>query len=285
MRIIVHLSDLHFGRVHKATMQPLVRQINALKPHLVVVSGDLTQRARTAQFVEARRFLESLPKPQIVVPGNHDVPAYNLYKRFVEPLKKYRQHITEDLLPTYVDKETAVFGLNSSRSFTTKYGKLRERDVAQVCEKLTQLSTKVTKIVVCHHPFDLPPKHGKRDLIRRARSAMRAFAECEVDIILSGHLHQSHTSHTAERYRIPGHSALIVQAGTAISNRYRGGALNSFNVLRLEHTKLVVQRFEWDVKSLCYTLAKAEEFTRSSEGWSPAKAASAKSEANVQRRD
>ena len=99
---------------------------------------------------------------------------------------------------------------------------------------------------------------------------MRAFAECGVHIILSGHLHLSYTTHTAERYRIPGHSAIILQAGTAISNRRRG-ELNSFNVLHLKAGKLAVERLTWDAKTSSYTLSKAEEFTRTSEGWAPAK--------------
>ncbi|HEV2233339.1 MAG TPA: metallophosphoesterase family protein [Terriglobia bacterium] len=273
MRTIVHLSDLHFGRVDHATTQPLVRQIKAIQPHLVVVSGDLTQRARKEQFQEAGRFLESLPKPQIVIPGNHDVPAYNLFKRFLTPLKRYRQYVTDELLPHYIDDELAVFGLNSTRSFTTQYGRLREKDIARVCEKLGQLPEGVTKIVACHHPFDLPLKHTQRDLIRSAESAMRAFADCCVDIILSGHLHRSHTSHAAQRYRIQGHKALIVQAGTAISNRRRSET-NSFNVLRIGDANLIVERLTWNVKDSSYTLSKAEEFTRTTEGWSPAKAKS-----------
>jgi len=270
MRTIIHLSDLHFGRVDPATTQPLIRQIKALQPHLIVVSGDLTQRARKDQFQEAGRFLESLPQPQIVIPGNHDVPAYNLFKRFLTPLKRYRRYVTDDLLPNYTDDEVAVFGLNSTRSLTTKHGRLREKDIAHVCEKFSQLPRAVTKIVACHHPFDLPAHHTQRDLIRSAESAMRAFAQCGVHIILSGHLHLSHTSHTAQRYRIEGYGALIIQAGTAISNRTRG-ELNSFNVLQIQAGKLAVERLTWNVKTSSYTLSKAEEFTRTVEGWSPTK--------------
>ena len=269
MRTIVHLSDLHFGRVDEGTAERLGRQIRELNPHLVAISGDLTQRARTRQFQAARRFLKSLPQPQIVVPGNHDVPAYNLFRRFLEPLRKYRLNIIDDLLPSYVDDEVAVFGLNSTLSLTTKHGKLRERDIARVCEKLSQLPEPVTRIVVCHHPFDLPPNHTQRDLIRSATSAMRAFAECRVDVILSGHLHLSHTSQTAERYHIPGYSALIVQAGTAISNRCRG-ELNSFNVLHLQAASVVVETLSWDQKAASYTPLRTEEFKRVSDGWVPA---------------
>lgn len=266
MRTIVHLSDLHFGRTAVATAEPLAQQIRALKPDLVVISGDLTQRARTGQFQEARRFLNSLPMPQIVVPGNHDVPAHNLFKRFFEPLEKYRQHIGDDLLPSYTDEELAVFGLNSTRSFTIKYGRLRRSDIVHVCGELKQLSETVTKVVVCHHPFDLPPKHGRRNLIGNAMTAMRAFARCRVDIILSGHLHVSRTSGTAERYHIPGYSALIIQAGTAISNRYRG-ELNSFNVLRLRPAELNVEKLVWNAKRLTYTRRGTEEFIKTSDGW------------------
>jgi 3',5'-cyclic AMP phosphodiesterase CpdA len=266
MRTIVHISDLHFGRVDQATTQPLHRQIQEIQPDLLVISGDLTQRARTRQFQEARAFLDALPKPQIVVPGNHDVPAYNLLKRFFEPLKRFRRYITEETMPSYLDEELAVFGLNSTLSFTTKYGRLRERDVAAVCEKLIQLPKNRMKIVVCHHPFDLPANHSPRDLIGRASSAMQAFAVCGVDLILSGHLHLSHTSLTADRYRIPGHSALIVQAGTAISNRGRG-EFNSFNVLKISGQKLTVERLTWDAAASSYRLLKTERFTRTATGW------------------
>jgi 3',5'-cyclic AMP phosphodiesterase CpdA len=266
MRTIVHLSDLHFGRVDESVVQPLVRQIVGLHPHLVAISGDLTQRARTWQFQAARQFLDSLPRPQIVVPGNHDVPAYNLFRRFLDPLRKYRLNITGDLLPGYVDDSFAVFGLNSTLSLTTKYGELRQSDIAVVCEKLHQLPEGITKVVVCHHPFDIPPDHTERDLIRSASGAMRAFAECGVDLILTGHLHLSHISRTAQRYRIPGYSALMVQAGTAISNRQRG-ELNSFNVLRLQGSSAAVETMGWDQNTSDYVLLRTEEFKKKSDGW------------------
>ena len=270
MRTIVHISDLHFGRVDPATTEPLLRQIQELQPNLVAISGDLTQRARTGQFQEAREFLDRLPNPQIVVPGNHDVPAYNLVKRFFDPLKKFHRYITPERLPSYVDDEIAVFGMNSTLSLTTKYGRLRERDIAAVCEKLLQLPKDRMKVVVCHHPFDLPPDHTTRDLISGAAGAMQSFAACGVDLILSGHLHLSHTSLTAQRYGIPGHSALIVQAGTATSNRGRG-EFNSFNVLKVDAAKLTVDRFTFDIAASRYTPLKTESFARTATGWSAEK--------------
>jgi 3',5'-cyclic AMP phosphodiesterase CpdA len=129
MRTIVHLSDLHFGRVDQALVEPLIETVNALAPDLVAVSGDLTQRARTAQFVEARAFLDALPAPRIVVPGHHDVPLYNPVARFLGGLLKYRRYISDDLAPFYRDREIAVLGLNTARSLTFKNGRINRKQL------------------------------------------------------------------------------------------------------------------------------------------------------------
>src|SRR5215204_973472 len=105
MRSILHLSDLHFGRVNPVLLEPLMTTVREVEPDVVAISGDLTQRARSHQFQQARAFLDALPTPQIVVPGNHDIPLHNLFARFVEPLTKYRRYITEDLQPVYDDEE------------------------------------------------------------------------------------------------------------------------------------------------------------------------------------
>ena len=107
MRTVVHLSDLHFGRVDPGMIEPLVTTVKALQPDLVAISGDLTQRAREREFREARTFLARLPSPQIVVPGNHDLPLHNVFKRFVDPLRLYRRCITDNLEPFYADEEIA----------------------------------------------------------------------------------------------------------------------------------------------------------------------------------
>jgi 3',5'-cyclic AMP phosphodiesterase CpdA len=103
MRTLVHLSDLHFGRVDEALLAPLIEQVNAIGPDIAVVSGDLTQRARSEQFKQARRFLDALPTPQIIVPGNHDIPLHNVFDRFARPLDKYRRFISNDPEPAYLD--------------------------------------------------------------------------------------------------------------------------------------------------------------------------------------
>src|SRR5258706_15051509 len=105
MRTLVHLSDIHFGRVDQAIINPLIQTICDLNPAVVAVSGDLTQRARAREFKDARAFLDALPRPQIVVPGNHDIPLHNVFLRFARPLDKYRRYISKDLSPSYADEE------------------------------------------------------------------------------------------------------------------------------------------------------------------------------------
>ncbi|MGZ5036673.1 MAG: metallophosphoesterase family protein [Usitatibacter sp.] len=269
MRTLVHLSDLHFGRVDEALLAPLRERIDRIAPHLVVVSGDLTQRARRRQFHAARAFLDTLPKPQVIVPGNHDVPLYNVWQRMISPLRRYRSIVTNELEPAYIDEEIAVVGVNTARSLTFKHGRINAKQVAAVTRRIRGLHESVAKIVVTHHPFDVPEGHDESDLVKNADSAMQELAKCGADILLAGHLHTTRTSHSAARYRIPGHSALIVQAGTATSVRGRGES-NSFNALHITRTDIRIERWQWDTGSRAFDLAGTERFLHSPEGWHPA---------------
>jgi 3',5'-cyclic AMP phosphodiesterase CpdA len=266
MRTLVHLSDLHFGRVDAGVVEPLIEAVREARPHVVAVSGDLTQRARAWQFREAREFLERLPAvPRVVVPGNHDVPLWNVFKRFLQPLDNFRRHITDDLEPFHADEEIAIMGVNTARSLTTKHGRINERQAARIRERLCPFSDGVTKIVVTHHPFDVPEGH-ESDLVGRAELAMEALAACGADVLLAGHLHVGHTGHTAKRYRVAGHSALVVQAGTAASTRLRG-EVNSFNVLRIRHPHVNVLRLAWNPDAKTFAPATSEHFRHTPDGW------------------
>src|SRR5471032_1577415 len=136
MRTIVHLSDLHFGRVDAALLAPLRALVERLEPDVVVVSGDLSQRARSSEFIAARHFLDTLPQPQIVVPGNHDVPLYNVFQRVLSPLGKYLSIVTSDLEPSYIDDEIAVVGVNTARSLTWKRGSIDRHQVDAAMNKI-----------------------------------------------------------------------------------------------------------------------------------------------------
>src|ERR1700687_1078726 len=212
MPTIAHLSDPHFGRIEPATVQALILTVTEARPDVVVVSGDFTQRAKEREFQEDRQFLRALPSPQIVVPGNHDVPFYNVIARALKPLRNYQRYITKDLEPFYSDDEIAIIGINTARSLTFKNGRVNRQQVARSCARLEACGENRTRVIVSHHPFDLPETHELHGLVGRAHMAMASFVLCRVDLILSGHLHISHTSESAPRYKIPGHSALVIHA-------------------------------------------------------------------------
>jgi 3',5'-cyclic AMP phosphodiesterase CpdA len=266
MKTILHLSDLHFGRTDPEVVAAVDAFATLLRPTLVVVSGDLTQRAKPDQFREARRFLDRLPRPQVIVPGNHDVPLFNLYQRFLQPLDKYQRFITTDMEPWYVDDEMAVAGVNTARSLTWKDGRINEDQMAALHAKLAPLPEHMTKIVVTHHPFDLPEGHADSQLVGRADKAMEVFRQAGADILLAGHLHVSHTNDTSQRYELGSYAALVIQAGTATSTRARGET-NSFNVIRVDGDRVTVERQSWNTVTLQFALATTEAFDWTGSGW------------------
>jgi len=266
MRTIVHLSDLHFGRTDDALLMPLASVIANLAPDLIAVSGDLTQRARSAEFQAARAFLDRLPKPQIVVPGNHDVPLHDVLSRFFQPLAKYRRYVTADLEPFYADDEIAVLGINTARSLTFKSGRINATQIDRAKERLCTLDPTVIKIIVTHHPFGLPEKHGSTDLVGRARLATEMLSVCRCDLLLAGHLHVSDAGSIAMESSGGSHHAIVVQAGTATSTRARG-ELNSFNAIRVERNRIEVQRFGWSALDNVFESMGSEQFERTAAGW------------------
>jgi predicted phosphodiesterase len=244
-RALLHLSDLHFGRVPPGMAETLVEVARRIAPDVVVVSGDLTQRARIEEFEQARAFLAQLPEPRIVIPGNHDVPLFNPYGRFVERLARFRRYITSDLSPAWMDDELAVFGVNTARSLTWKGGRINTRQIEDLRGRLCELPLSVTRVIATHHPFGV------------ARVAFERWAGCGADLLLCGHLHVAAT-------QVVGRT-IVVNAGTAISTRGRGQA-NSFNVVLIAPKgRVTVTQWEWEGREF----VKREDavFERDDNGW------------------
>ena len=251
MKVIAHISDAHFG-AHDATIAAhLIDEINSGEYDVVVVSGDLTQRGRVEQFQAARMWLDQLDPPILVVPGNHDVPLYDIYTRFLHPRDRYLSYICEELEPTYFDSEVAICGIDTTKTFTTKHGRVTEEQVAHIATKLANLGDR-WKIVVAHHPLIVPA--GQEDeLVDGADMAIPVFENVGVDMILTGHLH---TASIAGRNA--GHSILGVQAGTCMSTRTRGEA-QSFNRLRFDGDRVEIRQRLWDGGRFCDAALKSYE--------------------------
>ena len=268
MRTIAHLSDLHFGRVDEALLAPLTEFLHAARPDVLVVSGDLTQRAKAKEFIAAREFLDTFSMPKIIVPGNHDVPLYDVLRRFLGPLARYKHYITTDMEPFFIDNEIAVLGINSARSLVVKGGRVNNEQLERVHARLSTLDDKLVKILVTHHPFDLPAHMSKDHLIGRARKAMKAFANCGVDVLLGGHMHSTEAITTDGRYKQGMYSALSIQAGTATSTRHRG-EVNSFNLLRVACDRVEVDQIGWVVQEGVFKKNSTQVFAGTPDGWLP----------------
>ena len=269
-RTVVHLSDLHFGRVDPEIPPALIRAVTAAAPDLVTVSGDFTQRARIAEFEAAADFVKNLPAPVLAVPGNHDVPLYNVLRRWLAPLDRYRRYITDDLSPFWEDEEIAVLGVNTARSLTFKGGRINRSQMDAVRLRFAQCGKGVTRIVVTHHTFDTPESDERmmsHKVVGRAEMAMAGFLRAEVDMILSGHLHLSSVGETAERYPLPGRTALLIRAGTATSTRQRG-QVNAFNVIRVARPDVTIDCMVWRPDEERFLIESSERFTRTDVGWS-----------------
>ena len=242
VRTVVHLSDLHFGRIDPSLVEPLRRAVTDAQPNLTVISGDFTQRARRSQFAAAREFLRFIDDEDARRARQPRHPTLRPRRTLRRAADAYRQFISAELEPEYEDDEMIVIGVNTARAlvFPLGEGRINERQVDRIVQRLAGVASAKLRVIVTHHPFDLPPGVHERRLLGRSAHAMARLAEANADLFLSGHLHISHVSHAIDRYEIAGHSALIVQAGT-VSTRSRGEQ-PSFNVLRMERPQIELRR-------------------------------------------
>lgn len=263
MRRIAHLSDLHFGRDRPELLQPLLDAVNALRPDLVVMSGDLTQRAREDQFRAAAAFIKAVEAPVLSVPGNHDVPLDNLIWRLFLPWRRYKQWINPDLEPQFADAEIVVIGVNTVNRFVWQQGWFRSRALRRVSAAFAGGAHRRVHIVVAHHPLEHPDGEPK-SLMRGAARGLRSLSDNGTDLVLSGHLHSWRAELFANVAGLA--SALQVHAGTSLSDRMRG-EVNDFNLLEVERSKIIVHRYGFADGADSFVLAASVTFSAGPEGW------------------
>jgi 3',5'-cyclic AMP phosphodiesterase CpdA len=247
MTRIVHLSDLHFGAHDERLVEAVDWQVDRLKPDLVVISGDFTQRARTEQFREACEFLEGLRErghEVLGVPGNHDVPLYDVLRRFLSPLARYRRFIDDSLCPFIELPGVAVLGINTARSLTFKDGRINKDQVAFIRETFSRTSSEAFRILVTHHPlFALTVGDEVERAIGRQEMALDAVEESGVDMVLAGHAHHASSQDAGDIVTRAG-GVLVVQAGTATSTRVREQE-QSFNVIDIADGTATITVYAW----------------------------------------
>lgn len=273
MPTLAHLSDVHFGRIaDDRIVGALVDEVNAAGLDLVVISGDLTQRARTREFQAARAMIDAFDAPVLVVPGNHDVRAWwhNPVERIWRSSKRFRRYISTDVTPTFSSAGLAVFGLNSAHGATIKGGKIRPRHVAEMEAFFAGQPTDVFRVLVLHHHLLRLEALGAHDVSRGAALALDAARRAHVDLVLCGHLHRSHVEPVElappSLADPDGHHVVIASAGTATSNRGRAenANVNFYNWIDVEARRFTVSERRFDPQMGAFRDERQTTFDRDS---------------------
>ncbi|HZH27225.1 MAG TPA: metallophosphoesterase [Azospirillaceae bacterium] len=246
-RTLAHISDLHFGRIRDEVVEALLADLAAAAPSLIIISGDFTQRARKGQYEAARRFLDRLCTPWLAVPGNHDVPTFDVVSRYLRPLTYFKRYITKDDYPLYIDEEIAVIGINTARAWVWdwSHGRVSDQQMRRVSEVMRGVSPKLFKVVFGHHPFLPPPSAPGTRLVGRARSALKALEAAGVELLLAGHLHQAYTGDVMSHHTHIARSILVAQASTATSTRVRGEP-NAYNLITIDMPRVTFEVRSWE---------------------------------------
>jgi len=262
---LAHLSDLHVGTVSDHDLRHLAADVRAQAPQFIVITGDLTQWGKSKEFARARQFIEMLPGTCLIVPGNHDISAFNPLERFARPFHRFKREMARPLEPIYLDSALCIVGLNSARRmlarFNWSHGVISHRQIAWLRSALDQAGPGALRIIAMHHPVIGTPGAVAGIAVKRSEQFLKAAAEAKCDLILTGHGHR----HGARALNAPHVSRplVAVSAGAAVSPRRRDEE-NSYAVITYNGAMTVEQRLlrrgDWQASIRC-------RFERTNSGW------------------
>jgi 3',5'-cyclic AMP phosphodiesterase CpdA len=257
MSSVLQISDPHFGTVQPAVMQALAQLASEQRPDVLVLSGDITQRAKALQFAEARAFCDSLAIPQwLVIPGNHDIPLLNLYQRFFTPYAHFRQAFGPVVEPVLSTPWLHVIGVKTTRRWRHKNGQVSGAQIERVVAELNRSVPGQLRIVVVHQPVHVMHVQDQHDRLRGWEPAVRAWSRAGADIVMGGHIHLPSLCDLSARLDGLERRLWCVQAGTALSSRMRAGIPNSVNLLRChgpgEQPSCRVERWDFQIARGCF---------------------------------
>jgi 3',5'-cyclic AMP phosphodiesterase CpdA len=242
--VLLHISDPHFGTERAAVLAALRILVHRVRPELVVLSGDVTQRARRAQFAAARAFVQSLPAPHLAIPGNHDIPLFDLGTRLAAPYARYRAAFGDELEPAWSSSDWLVLGVNTTRWWRHKQGEVSAAQVERIAARLRRATARQLRVVVVHQPMAVVCDSDRRNLLRGHAQAAAAWTVAGAQLVLGGHIHLPYVRPLQAQ---GGRPLWVVQAGTAVSRRVRGDIANSVNLLHRDGDDgCRVERWDYD---------------------------------------
>jgi predicted MPP superfamily phosphohydrolase len=259
--LVLHLSDTHFGTERTEVSDALLLLAREMQPDLAILSGDVTQRARASQFAAARRFLDALATPvKLVIPGNHDIPLFNLAARLFNPYGNYCHAFGTELEPQFSNEDVLVIGVNATRPWRHKDGEVSAQQIGRVSEQLQRAQPHQLRIVVVHQPIFVVSDSDRENLLHGHQHATQAWSAAGADLVLSGHIHLAYVRNLKEHMHDLPRALWVASAGTAISKRVREGQPNSVNLIRYEPTQMPrackVERMDFDAVTSRFVLAQ-----------------------------
>lgn len=261
--LLLHISDTHFGTED----QPVVEALRALahehKPDALVLSGDVTQRARRAQFAAAGEFCQSLGIPRrLTLPGNHDIPLYNVFARIAAPYAGYRAVFGNDLEPVLEIDDAVIVGVNTTRPRRHKDGEVSRRQIERVSQRLRTVPREKLRVVVTHQPACVMRPEDEENRLHGGHRAVKAWSEAGADLVLGGHIHLPYVSNVCAMVQGAERPMYCAQAGTALSMRVRHNSPNSVNLIRWQAPAAGaericrVERWDFDLADSRFELAR-----------------------------
>ncbi|WP_428310370.1 metallophosphoesterase family protein [Hydrocarboniphaga sp.] len=245
----LHLSDTHFGTEQAAVANALLALNAAQKPLMAILSGDITQRARRAEFAAAAAFLDCLEIPVMALPGNHDIPLFNVAGRLLRPYGNYHRALQTPLMPEFETEQLLALGVNTTRWYRHKDGEVSDEQIEQIATRLRSARPGQLRIVVTHQPVHVIEQRDEHNRLHNHEAAIRAWAAAGADLVLGGHIHLPYVRDLRESYPDLSRKLWCVQAGTAVSRRVRFEASNSVNIVDYDTSRHACQLRRWDFSS------------------------------------
>ncbi len=247
---LLQVSDPHFGTEQAPVADALLALVRCLRPEVLVLSGDITQRARAKQFRDARAFVGKLGIPRwLALPGNHDIPLFNPFVRLLSPYGRYQRYFGAVLEPTLETDTLMLLGVNTTRPWRHKDGVVSDAQVARVAQRLRRARTRQLRVVVTHQPIHVYRDRDAHNLLHNHAAAAQAWAAAGADLVLGGHIHLPYVRPLRERMPELPRDLWCVQAGTALSSRIRLEAPNSINLIEYDPLSMprqcAVQRWDY----------------------------------------
>ncbi len=235
---IIQISDLHFGMNQTEIIEYFLEDLASIKPDVIIISGDLTQRATEEHYQLFQKFLKLLPVAQVlIVPGNHDIPMYNPIERLLYPFSRYKEFVSPQLESSYMNKEVNILGVNSATPYKVKDGRLGERTIKRIKNHFSATDNQLN-ILFFHH--NLNYFSGMHHPLNNAEEFIEYLKESPIHIVCTGHLHYATLKLITKNHQ--GQCA-ILHAGSLLCERTKDGK-NSYYLIESDQLKC---KIEWRV--------------------------------------